>query len=205
MKRSKGVYRVSRRDQLAVLVSPIRARLVDLLSRHGACSVAKLSNFMLLRPESVRYHVKELQRVDLVRDLGQRPGSYRSAAVFELVAPRLSIDLTQRSRTYPSVYLKTARSILRLTARDIRRCLDRGEGVFTGADRDLLACRFNMRLEPRQLARLNRELERLCSMLEVWDRQEHGAPCALTLVMVPPLTSRRWRSRTSVGRSVGHT
>ena len=165
-------YVIRRADQLAALGSPVRWAIAESLSVHGASSVRELADRVNRPPEALYYHIRELVRVGLVLLDHQRPGKRRPEAVYRLAAPRLVVDRKQRSPAYLQALADSCATLLRLTERNYRAAVDRGEFVLAGPSRNLMVRRHTVRLSREGLAWLNESLSQLAKGL---DERKHNA------------------------------
>lgn len=77
-------------DTVAAALSPLRRRMLALLETpHSATSLARE---LELPRQKVNYHVRELERLGLVRLVGERPRRGLTERFFQSVADRLLVD-----------------------------------------------------------------------------------------------------------------
>jgi DNA-binding transcriptional ArsR family regulator len=180
MARGPSKFVIRRAEQLVALASPVRCRIVDALSASGPSSVRQIAARLGRKPESLYYHIRALVDVGLVVSREKRRVGRRAEAVYQLVAPRLIIDPKQRTAAYADALAGTCAALLRLTARNYRAAIDRGDFVLDGARRNLMVRRCIARLDRAGLARLNRYLEGIGDLAE---KREAGQTIALTVVL----------------------
>lgn len=95
---------IGRKAVFAVVGSPLRMRLFEIIRRSGECSVRELSLHSQLSTTGLYYHLQALEHLDLIRQVGVRKGDARRApAVFSATCQRIRIlfnpdDSTHRSR-----------------------------------------------------------------------------------------------------------
>jgi DNA-binding transcriptional ArsR family regulator len=95
---------IGRKAVFAVVGSPLRMRIFEIIRRSGECSVRELSLHSQLSTTGLYYHLQALEHLDLIRQVGVRKGDARRApAVFSATCDRIRIlfnpdDSTQRSR-----------------------------------------------------------------------------------------------------------
>ncbi len=99
-----AVLDLGRKAVFAVLGSPLRLRLFEIIRRTGECSVRELSRHSGLSTTGLYYHLQALEHVDLIRQVGVRKGDARRApAVFSATCARIRIvfnpeDSSHRAR-----------------------------------------------------------------------------------------------------------
>jgi DNA-binding MarR family transcriptional regulator len=178
--------------QVAALASLVRARIVGALAAQGARSVRELAGLLGLRPQSLYYHLRALQRQSLVVQRAKRKHKRRREAVYALAAPRLVLDRTQRSPRYLDAVAKSCETLLRATARDYRAAL-RAAGDWAAYPPSTLSVRRLVAgLGPRGLRRLNDLLRQIDALFERSRACPRGPLQSLTLALVPIPTPTRW-------------
>ena len=183
MVRRRSRFVIRRAEQLVALASPVRCRIVDTLSAGGPSSVRQIAARLGRKPESLYYHIRALVDVGLVISKGKRRVGRRAEAVYQLVAPRLIIDPRQRTTAYADALAETCATLLRLTARNYRATIDRGDFVLDGARRNLMVRRYIARLDRAGLARLNRHLDGIAALSEDHKDARAAETFGLTLVL----------------------
>jgi DNA-binding transcriptional ArsR family regulator len=95
---------IGRKAVFAVVGSPLRMRIFEVIRRTGDCSVRELSLQSGLSTTGLYYHLQALEHLELIRQVGVRKGDARRApAVFAATCERIRIlfnpdDATHRSR-----------------------------------------------------------------------------------------------------------
>lgn len=95
---------IGRKAVFAVVGSPLRMRIFEIIRRSGECSVRELSIHSGLSTTGLYYHLQALEHLELIRQVGVRKGDARRApAVFAATCERIRVlfnpdDGTQRSR-----------------------------------------------------------------------------------------------------------
>lgn len=83
---------VGRKAVFAVVGSPLRMRIFEVIRRTGDCSVRELSLQSGLSTTGLYYHLQALEHLDLIRQVGVRKGDARRApAVFAATCERIRI------------------------------------------------------------------------------------------------------------------
>src|SRR5262249_10319210 len=142
---------ISAPRQLAVLRSPLRQEMLDVIARWGRPVALAQVAAMLGRPaDGLYYHARLLERAGLVRATTKRTSDNRAEPVYESIAPQYKLRYQRRSPAVMSI----VSSMLRLGARDFRRALGSGKAKLDGPDRDLWALRQTGWLRPDQVRRV---------------------------------------------------
>lgn len=176
-------YAIRTGAQQAVLASPARQEILDVLSRMGTASIAEVAAALGRPADALYYHLRELVRVRLVvRSVRKRAG--RVEACFRTVAPMLELDYS--SPETPRII----GSMLRLGTRDFRRAFALGAST-SGPRRELWALRTTGWLTPHDIAGVNRRMRALRDAVSKPRRR--GRLYAVTVVLTP--LDRPGRSR----------
>jgi DNA-binding transcriptional ArsR family regulator len=151
--------------QIAALASPARLELVDSLHTAGPTSIAELARLLGRTPQSLYYHVRQLQRLGLIVAVGQRRAGRRPEAVYDL--PARPLQLRYRAGRGPAAVatVRTARALLRLAARDFARAIASPGVVTEGPRRSLWCGRCKGWLTGAELGRLNAHLRAIALLL----------------------------------------
>jgi predicted ArsR family transcriptional regulator len=120
---AEGVGDFLSQEQLAALGSPARGLLADILLSRGAMTVADLAKHLGRSPKGLYYHLRELERVGLVRSEMRRGESGREEAVYQMTARPLRIN-PLAGEEYRAEMKRGIRMILRRVAREHNRWID---------------------------------------------------------------------------------
>lgn len=161
----------------------MRWRIVEAFAVHGPGSVRELATRTGRKSESLYYHVRALLDVGLLVHESTRSTGRRCEAVYRLVALRLLADRKQRSSAFKEALCRSCEAFLRLTARDHRAAVDRGDFVFEGPSRNLAVRRHTASLSREGLRKLNRLLDRIAEVLDGHDDATTGDAYVVTLVL----------------------
>ena len=178
-------YLIREPAQLRALSSPVRQEILDALASAGESSIAELAAHLGRRPHALYYHLRALERVELVRRTGTRRNGKTDAALYAVPAPRMVIEYRLGSRPFLADMGKTLRSMLRLTERDFRRALRFRSALSDGPRRNVLCSRTKARLSDAQMERVNVLFATLFEELAGAQGQREGRLHAMTLVIAP--------------------
>jgi DNA-binding transcriptional ArsR family regulator len=171
--------------QVNALASPMRARIVDALAGGAPSSIRELAEAFGVRPESLYYHIRTLQKHGLVVERSKRKHKRRHEAVYALTAPRLKLDRTQRSPRYLDAVVRTCELMLRATARDYRAALRTAGNLAAHAPGALSVRRLVAGLDREGLNHLSQLLRQIDALFDRYPPRRCGQVQSLTIVLVP--------------------
>lgn len=145
------------------LLSPIRQEIIDALESSQACSMAELAQLMGRKPDALYFHVRRLLKVGLLIECEPRKTGRNVAAIYDLPGRPMRLDHSQGANQ--RVLTKVVAAALRLASRDTTRALLRGEPAM-GPDRTAWAGRCKGWLSPADIARVNRHIEQIQSIVK---------------------------------------
>ena len=158
-------FLVSTVDQMEALASPVRHQIHLAMEMLGACTVNELALRMGRVPETLYYHVRRLEQVGILEQVGSRVGSGRDEAIFELKGKRLRIDPSQSSPQFLRAMAKGCGSLLRFAQRSFLRALEGKAERRIIPKRSLRIEQVTVRLSSRNLAEMNKRLDSLHDFL----------------------------------------
>jgi len=137
----------------------------------------------------MHYHVRVLEEAGLLVRAGERHEARRPEALYHPVARRFELP-AGRGQGANQAALKAGSAAFRLAARDLEAALAEDSPRRDGPQRNFYAARLPLRVRPKDLDRLNAQLDRLMAIaLEVSGREEIPEDatefCSLTLALLP--------------------
>jgi len=185
-RQTKHTFHVRTATQLRVLNSPVRHDIVAPLRDQGRMSAAELATALEITVAAVHYHLGPLERIGMVRMVGERSSGRRPAHLFELVFNDILIDRSVTGVAFATELTRGARLLLRHAERDVAAVIrDRPSKVDSG---DFRITRDVVRLDDDDLATLNRMLMEVDEFVQAADRRAKPHRVGLTMAMAPPLT-----------------
>ena len=181
----KREFVVSIVAQMEALGSPVRHQIHLTMEMLGSCSVNELAERMGRVPETLYYHVRRLEKVGILEQVGKRVGSRRDEAIFQLKAKRLRIDPSQTSPRFLKALAKGCGSLLRFAQRAFEWALKAGVDRRVGPKRRLRIEQVTVRLSDRNLARLNERLDSVQGFLADADEPGEQRMYVITLATAP--------------------
>lgn len=171
-------------ELIALLASPLRQEIVDMLAALGQTSIGELALQLGRHADGLYYHLRLLCRAGLVEELpadesGRR---YRLAG-----APGQPLRLAYRAGSAPHgrALRKFARAMLQVAEDDFGAALDADAVATEGPARELWAARNKAWLSAAELAEVNGLLERLCDLMSRPRTPERDRLLSCTFVLAP--------------------
>ena len=181
----KGVYFIRKPEQLAAIRSPVRQEIVDALAATRIRTVAEIASMLGRSPHSLYHHVRVLERVGLILNMGIERRNRRDEALYATPGRRMRIHRDPGSATFRRNMRGLVAGMLRLTERDFARELARRASTKVVPSPNLSAARMKGRLTAGQLREVLRLMRRLYDLLGNHPEQTVGTMHALTLVLAP--------------------
>src|SRR4051794_15733257 len=180
----KGVYVIREPKQLAAIRSPVRQEIVGVLGSTGIRTIAEIASMLGRSTHSLYHHVRVLERVGLILNMGVERRNRRDEVLYATRARRLNIHRDPGSPTFLRNVRGLVAGMLRLTERDFVRAQARRVPVKVSA-RNLSAGRIKGRLTASQLREVRRLMERIYELMGNHPEQTDGTLHALTMVIAP--------------------
>ena len=176
---------VSTVAQMEALGSPVRHQIHLTMEMLGPCTVNELAERMSRVPESLYYHIRRLETVGILEQVGKRAGSGRDEAIFQLKAKRLRVDPSQMSPRFLKAMAQGCGSLLRFARRSFERALQSRACRRVGPKRGLRIEQVTVRLSDRNLARLNKRLDGIQDFLADADGPGERQMYVITVATAP--------------------
>lgn len=177
--------------QLRALASPVRIEIVGVFQTHGPLAIRELAEKMNRPADGLYHHVRQLEKVGILRVTETRRSGKRDEAVYELTAERFGHSAQPKSAAMRNAVVETAASALRLANREFRRAVLANKAEqHDGRTRAKLS-RQRTWLTDDDLVELHRMLERIESFLKERTGRKQGRAFAITIVIVPLVKRKR--------------
>src|SRR5215831_10771410 len=155
-------YLITRHDQLATIVSPLRQEILDVMARLGVASLAEVAAILGRPADGLYYHVRALLRVGLLRPAGSRRTGGRAGGRSETLVRAAASEFALQYAGSPPKEARAATAIvgsmMRLGTRDFRRGLLGPGNVLNGPGREVWALRSTGWLSRKEIAGVNRRI-----------------------------------------------
>src|SRR5262245_40707846 len=116
-------YLITRHDQLATIVSPLRQEILDVMARLGVASLAEVAAILGRPADGLYYHGRALLRVGLLRPAGSRRTGGRSETLVRAAASEFALQYAGSPPKEARAATAIVGSMMRLGTRDFRRGL----------------------------------------------------------------------------------
>src|SRR5262245_10271084 len=160
----KGVYVIRKPEQLAALRSPVRQEIIFGLAPARIRTVAELASVLGRSPHSLYHHVRVLERVGLILNMGIQRRNRRDEVLYATPGRSLRIHRDPGSPAFQRNMRGLIAGMLRLTERDFVRELARRASTKV-VSINLSAGRIKGRLTAGQLREVLRLMGRLYDLL----------------------------------------
>ena len=182
----KREFMISTVDQMETLASPVRHQIHLAMEMLGPCSVNQLAERMGRVPETLYYHVRRLEKVGIIKQVGSHTVGARDEAIFQLQSKRLRVDPSQTSPRFLRAMAKGCGSLLRFAHRSFEQALDRKAERRVILKRSLRIEQVAVRLSMQNLAELNKRLDSVQEFLSDAD-QAGGKQMYVVTISTAPL------------------
>jgi len=197
-------YVITRHDQLATIVSPVRQEILDVMARLGVASLAEIAAILGRPADGLYYHVRALLRVGLLQPAGLRRAGGgaggRSEALVRAAASEFALQYAGSPPKEARAATAIVGSMLRLGTRDFRRGLLDPGNVLNGPGREVWALRSTGWLSRAEVAGVNRRIRALNQAVRVPGQGKGKRLYAVTILLTP--LDRKPRRRATSQRGV---
>ena len=169
-------------EQLKVLRTPTRHRVLNAILELGPCSVSEIAHRLEWKPESLYYHVKALLEVGLIVAAGERQTDRRAETLYAPVAPEIQLDDGDRTPEYLAAVWDTYRAALRATERELERALEK-ERDGSGPRKNTMLHQANVRMSPSDAAKLREMLDEVMAFALGAESREGSTSVSLTMAL----------------------
>jgi len=174
----------------AALASPLRLEILGLFTNPESLAIADMATIMGRTAGSLYHHVGILEKAGLLRRAGTRPKGKRHEALFLPTALRIEMPRPAGDKASTDYAVKIMAAAFRMAERDFEATLLKGDGLTKGPGRNLHATRMHLRASPKLLARINKHLLAIETLVTA-EAVKAGPPAAddqhlsLTLALLP--------------------
>ncbi len=176
---------ISDPEAIACLTSPLRQRILDRLEAIGPASAAELATSLRLAPDRLYYHLKLLQKVDLITLAGTRGSGASQQVLYDLSAQDWHLAYQPVEPKRAAAFNKLTAAMLRQARRDFEEGWEHPHVRGLGEQRNLWSLRLEAHLDEEELADLNGHLQAIVDLLRKPQRGGDGTHVALTWVLAP--------------------
>lgn len=205
----KGPLHVTSPKQIAVISSPGRDEIMDMIGVIGPCTVSELARATGRSRHALYYHLHALAACGLLKLSHIRKRGAREAARYEVVGRPLVVHFDLTTAKSRRLVLDLAHARIRGGMRGFDRACNSTTANVEGSRRNLWATRWKGWLSPAELEEVNRCFAKLIDAMHAQPgNTAHQRKCyELTFVFAPTIpqpvhatTPRRTQIRRSVSR-----
>lgn len=173
--------------QLECLSSPVRVNLYEAIRNRGRASATELADDSGKTVHSLYYHLKSLQKANLIRICDYRRAGKRDEAVFEAVSKRLVFEKDSANPAYTESLIKTVRIALRKAEQEHREARRTST-----SQEDFAVLRIQANLSTKDAEELKRKIEAIGKWVRNRDQSNsHNDSKLVSLTcLAVPLESR---------------
>ena len=176
---------VSTVAQMEALTSPVRHQIHLAMEMLGACSVNELAARMGRVPETLYYHVRRLEKVGILEQVGSRVVSNREEAIYQLKGKRLRVDPSRTTPRFLKARAKGCGALLRFALRAFERALERKGTRQLLPKQGLRIHQMTVRLSTANVAELSERLDSVESFLAEADEPTGEDMYVITFATAP--------------------
>ncbi|MDH3216761.1 MAG: helix-turn-helix domain-containing protein [Candidatus Krumholzibacteria bacterium] len=176
--------------QRKALSSPIRLEILGNFTTPGGMSIADIAERMGRPASALYYHIRILEKVGVLRQVGERPRTKRAEALYDVVADRIAYPTKAGVGSQGRDALKAMSVAFRMAERDLEAALASGKGRRDGENRNFFASRAHCRASKSTLAKVNKLLREVDNILTKESRRNEYSDDAteffsLTVALLP--------------------
>lgn len=146
-------------QQLRALASPVRNEVYARLRSLVRASAGDLGRELGKSAESVHYHLRQLERVGLIREALRRPTARKPEIVFEATAEKVRLPDPRKNPKAAELNRRAVLAGLRMVMRGYAAASERGEREDPAAFGSIHVLRVNLRLRDAEKRAFFEKLE----------------------------------------------
>lgn len=191
----RAIHVIARTADWQVLMAPVRFEIVEAMRGIAPCSVGEIAQ-ALDRPADTLYpHLRQLLRVGVVVEAGQRAGRTRPGKVYDLVADdfRPSFRGAGASATARTID-RSVRGMASIVTRASRKAAAAGRFAYDDDFKNVISKVENAWLTPEELKTVQSRLLSLKRYLDARKGRRAGSLYLAAFFVVPVVRSRGARA-----------
>jgi len=151
--------------QRRALRSPIRLEILGYFVTSDGMSIADIAERMGRPASALYYHIRILEEVGVLQKVGERPGTKRGEALYDLVADRFAYPTKAGSASEGRDAVKAMSVAFRAAERDLEAVLLSRKKLSEGKKRKYFAARLHCRASKSTLAKVSKLLREVESII----------------------------------------
>ncbi len=180
-------YWITRRDQIACLVSAVRTDIVDHLASTGPLSIKELAGQIGMKPSALYHHFEKLLEVKLIREAGTRLVNRKTEKLYATPSRRMRMIKALGDPENAVEMRKIVTALGRRAERDFSIGLDHDKSRTTGPARNLGYYRIANRPDKKTLREVNQKFEEIAELL--WRDPDPSQPLLSLVWIMAPIDS----------------
>ena len=174
-----------------VLISPVRAEMVETLRLMGPCSLAEIGAAINRPADALYNHLQQLQQVGFVVEAGFRKGVRNVEQLFDVVADDFMIDFNDSTGSAENrAVVTTANSFLKALGRAVRDSAAARQLEFHPARRNISINYELSWLTPEDFQEIRALARRIKQLMDQGKKKRQGR-LYMSLFVATPVTRRR--------------
>lgn len=190
------IHVITRTDHWAVMMAPVRFEIVEAMRGLAPCSVGEIAQ-ALDRPADTLYpHLRQLIRIGVVVEAGQRAGRTRPGKVYDLVADDFRPRFRGAGKAATAKTIdQSVHSMAGIVARASRKAAAAGGFTHDQDFQNVIAKLENAWLTPGEIKHVHRRLLSLKRYLDARKDRRDGSLYLAAFFVVPVVRSRGARAK----------
>lgn len=187
-----AIHAVTRPSDWTVMTAPVRFELLEAMRSIAPCSVRELAGATDRAADTIYPHVRQLVKIGVVLDAGERPGRTRPERVYDLVADDFRPVFRGASRVAASRAVdRSMQTMTGMVARASRDATAAGRIVYTEAEQNVVGKLETAWLTAEEFIELRERLRGVKAFLDARRARREGAGLHMAAFFVVPITRRR--------------
>jgi hypothetical protein len=183
---------ISRPADWSVMTAPVRFELLEAMRGVAPCSVRELAVATDRPADSIYPHLRQLVRIGVVVDAGERPGRTRPERVYDLVADDFRpVFRGARPAATARAVDRSIQTMAGIVARTSRKTAAAGRIVYTDSEQNVVGKVENAWLTPAEFVELRGKFRAIKRFLDARKTRRTGGELHLAAFFVVPVTRRR--------------
>lgn len=182
-------YNIKRLDQITSLATSARQEIIDTLHVIGPASVAEIASHLGRAADSLYHHIRILQRVDLIVNVGKRQTDVRDKMIYDIPGRPMQVTYDLADQCIVDGITEVTAAMLRITDRDFLKALKSSEVTVNGPYRNIRASRMKGWLDAAQIRELNSHIEAIKRLFASPKGRRQARIHSFTLVLSPSESS----------------
>jgi predicted ArsR family transcriptional regulator len=194
----RALHLIPSTDHWAVLMAPVRFEIIEVMRSIAPCSVGEIARALDRAADTLYPHLRQLVRIGVVVDAGERPGRTRSERLYDLVADDFRPAFG--GKRGPATVRAIDRSVQTMTgivSRASAKAAAAGRLTFTSEFQNVLAKVESAWLTDAEVAQVRDRLRALKRYLDARKARRDGSLYLTAFFVLPVVRARGARASAS--------